>query len=514
VTTLLALNGLGRRFGGLAAVHDVSIELATGTRHALIGPNGAGKTTLVNLIAGTLRPTSGTIVFNGHDITRQSGPARARLGIGRTWQHPAVFGRLTVTANLLLALNPRHEAARSRLRRRATLHTQAEQAVHDAGLAAHATDPAAQLPYGLQRTLELAMALAARPQLLLLDEPSAGLDPDEITRLTQLLTTHTADLTVLLVDHNLDLVWTLADTVTVLHHGRHLATASPGAIRADPQVQAAYLTTTDQPPIRPQRSATPAGPALLQVRQLRAGYRGASVLHGIDLDVHEGEAVAVLGRNGAGKTTLLNTIAGLLPAGRGSHVELAGRSLVGRRPHHPSRAGLALVPQGRRLFGPLTVAEHLTCAVAAHRGARRASAGPAWTVEGILTLLPPLAARLRHPAQQLSGGEQQMLALARALLTQPQLLVLDEPSEGLAPAVIDQLATTLDTLTADGLAVLIAEQNLALAAAVTDRVVMLTGGRIALTAPTHQLSGHTQPHIQTLLGVADPALTPHREARP
>jgi ABC-type branched-subunit amino acid transport system ATPase component len=513
---LLRLDRVGRRFGGLTALHDVSVDITAGTRHAVIGPNGAGKTTLVNLVAGSLRPTGGTIVFDGRDITRLPAPARARHGIGRTWQHPAVFGRLTVTANLTLALtHGRDRTARSALLHRGTLHARAAQLVDDAGLTDHATIPAGRLPYGLQRRLELAMALAARPWLLLLDEPSAGLDPAETTRLTQLITTLTPDITVLLVDHNLDLIWSAADTVTVLHHGRHLATGGPDQIRADPQVQDAYLATGDPPPSPRRRDRSRAGPALLRVRDLRAGYHGAPVLHGVDLDVGEGEAVAVLGRNGAGKTTLLNAIAGLLPPKPGSNVELAGRPLSGRRPHHPARAGLTLVPQGRRLFGPLTVTEHLTCAHAAHRGAPRATAGRAWTIDRVLALLPALAARLHHPAQRLSGGEQQMLALARALLTNPRLLVLDEPSEGLAPAVIGQLTATLATLTADGLAVLIAEQHLALAAAITDRVVVLHHGRIAMTCPTHQLSEPAHRHrLHAMLGVAEPTPEPHAEVQP
>jgi ABC-type branched-subunit amino acid transport system ATPase component len=505
MTGLLRLNSLGRDFGGLTAVQDITLDIATGSRHAVIGPNGAGKTTVVNLIAGTLRPSRGSIVYAGRDITRASAPARARHGMARTFQHPAVFARLTVTANLALVLTHAAQAVGT-IRHRRTVDAVATRLVDDAGLAAHATTPAGQLPYGLQRRLELAMALAARPRLLLLDEPSAGLDPDDTASLTHLIHTLTADTTVLLIDHNLDLVFTVADTVTVLHHGRHLATGTPDQIRDNPQVHDAYLPTGDQtPPARPPR-ATPRRPALLQIRGLRAGYRGAPVLDRVDLDVAAGEAVAVLGRNGAGKTTLLNTIAGLLPPHAG-RIDIAGQPLPTRRGHDPARAGLAFVPQGRRLFASLTVAEHLTAAQAANRGRPRTA--PVWTVERLLNLLPALAGRLHHRAHRLSGGEQQMLALARALLTNPRLLLLDEPSEGLAPAVIGQLTTTLVQLTADGLAVLIAEQNLALATAITDRVTVLDHGRIAMTCPTPALSDPShQRQMHALLGVADP--THHR----
>lgn len=500
--SLLRVESLSRRFGAITAVNDVSLEVNPGARHAIIGPNGAGKTTLLHLIAGTLHPTSGTITLGGHDITALPAHTRARHGIGRTWQHPAVFARLSVADNLTLAANP-HDHMRLR-RQKAGLAALLEQA----GLDAHAATPAGRLPYGLQRGLELAMALAAQPQVLLLDEPSAGLDPDELSRLTSLLTTLRRDgVTVVLVDHNLELVWAVADTVTVLHHGRHLATGTPDQVRANPQVQAAYLTPTTTGRAAGTRRPPTGTPPMLHVADLRAGHHGHPVLDGIDLQVGLGEAVAVLGRNGAGKTTLLNTLAGILPVHSGQII-LGGIVAVTRwRPDQRARAGIALVPQGRRLWPTLTVAEHLTCAHAAHDGNRDLNTRRRWTVEGILDLLPALAARTRQPARLLSGGEQQMLALARALLTNPSLLLLDEPSEGLAPSVVEQLTTVLADLTATGLSVLIAEQNQALATAIADRIVVLHAGRIAMTCTSRQLSDSPehQHRLRTLLGVGEPA---------
>jgi len=487
---VLGLAGVSRRFGGLTALHPISLRLPSG-RHAIIGPNGAGKSTLLALIAGTLRPTEGTITLGGRDITGLPAHARARRGIGRTFQHPAVLRRLTVTDNVALAGRHQNPAGREGIAR----------LVQDAGLTAHAATPAGQLPYGLQRRLELAMALAGRPRLLLLDEPSAGLDPAELAHLTQLLAATDEATTLVVVDHHLDLVWSVADTVTVLHHGQHLTTGTPDEVRADPAVRDAYLTRTDPPPARRQPLASSGAP-LLRVRNLAAGYRGAPVLSGIDLDIQPGEAVAVLGRNGAGKTTLLNTIAGLHPAHPGTVIDWAGRPLPTRRPHQPARAGIGIVPQGRRVFAGLTVRDHLRAAYRPTAGRR---AGTAWTVGRVLELLPALADRLHHPAQRLSGGEQQMLALARALLSSPRLLILDEPSEGLAPTVIAHLTAALHQLVAGGLTLLIAEQNLTLATQVTDRLVVLDHGQVAMTAPTADLTdNHHQRRLFGLLGVAAP----------
>ena len=215
---------------------------------------------------------------------------------------------------------------------------------------------------------------------------------------------------------------------------------------------------------------------MLDISQLTAGYGGSTVLHGVDLTVQAGTVHAVVGHNGAGKTTLVHAVAGLLRPSGGT-VRVNGADVTGRPAHRIARAGVGLVPQGRRVFARLTVAEHLRLAQRTRRD--REARPDDWTTARVLDLLPRLAERRSHRGADLSGGEQQMLALARALLGAPEVLLMDEPTEGLAPALIDQVRTLVTTLTGEGMAVLLVSPSPALATSCGARTVtVLTSGRI------------------------------------
>lgn len=214
--------------------------------------------------------------------------------------------------------------------------------------------------------------------------------------------------------------------------------------------------------------------ALLEVRGLEAGYDGSRVLRGVDLDVEEGRVLALLGRNGVGKTTLVMSLMGFVSVSAGS-VRLSGCELSGARSDAVAKAGIGLIPQGRRIFAPLTVDENLRIAV------RRGMAGP-WTVDRVYELLPRLAERCGNRGDQLSGGEQQMLAIGRALLGNPRLLLVDEPSDGLAPAIVRQVSDVLGTLRDNGVSILLVEQDVTSALRVADEVTVMDRGTIALRA--------------------------------
>ena len=232
----------------------------------------------------------------------------------------------------------------------------------------------------------------------------------------------------------------------------------------------------------------------LQISGLTSGYGRSSVLQGVTLDVPDGRVLGLLGRNGVGKTTLIHTVMGLVRPTGGS-ITLDGNELAGRRTDQIARAGLALVPQGRRIWPNLDVTEHLALS------SRRGVGSGTWTVPKILELLPRLGERRKHLGGQLSGGEQQMLAIARALLTGPRMLLLDEPSDGLAPTIVDQIGGVIGTLKAEGVTVLLVEQDLHLAFLVADEIAVMVKGQIAHRASTADFRAD-EPTARRLLGVA------------
>ena len=498
MTPLLEVRGLRKSFADFVAVAKVDLQLAGGVITAVIGPNGAGKTTFINLLTGKLRPDEGQISFAGQDVTRLPTSARVRAGMARTFQVTNIFPRLTIGGNVAVPLLARSGRSLDSLRRLDSLHQVRQEAgrlLAEVGLNGREQVLAAELSHGDRRLLEIALALATSPRLLLFDEPTAGMGSGERERVLGQIRRLAGGgkLTILLVEHDMEMVFGLAGRIVVLHQGRVIADGPPEAIRQNTMVRDIYL---GEPLGESIRAAPPsqAGEPLLEVEQLNAGYGLAHVLHDVSFTVRRGEILALLGRNGAGKTTTLRMLAGLTPpqviAARDDGAEqrpagavrLFGRPLDGESPEALAALGVSYVPDDRRIFPDLTALENLRVPMLAL--GRRSER---WTVERIGTLFPPLAAIWGRKGRHLSGGEQKMLAIARALVADPKLLLLDEPSEGLGPIMVRLFVEALEQVRAGGVTVLLADQNLQFARLIADRALVMERGRIAHSASREEL---------------------------
>ena len=509
----LVVEDLGVAFGAFRALSGVSLAVEPGQVHAVIGPNGAGKTTLFNAICGFARPTGGRVFLNGRDITRLAPHRRTRLGLARTFQVTRVFSDLAVLENVALAVRSRRglnlEVWRSR-RDAAAVRREAEEILQALGLADRAAQPASELAHGDQRVLDVAIALALDPAVLLLDEPTAGMSVAETARIADTIRTLARRTAVLLVEHDVEMVLALSDVITVLARGRPIAHGSPGAVSRDPQVQQVYLgaaadgaaqndagppspaPTAPAPAIVKADDKPPVAGAGLAVRDLHAAYGLARILHGISLDAPPGRITCLLGRNGAGKTTTLKAIAGVLPRAAG-RVSLDGKPLDGTA-HDIAIAGCAWVPEERRIFAELTVAENLRVAQQVRR--RR----PPEALDEVLAIFPELRERHGQLGGTLSGGQQQMLAIARALVSGPRAILLDEPSEGLAPPVVAAIRQGILAMRERGVAVLLVEQNFQLALSLGDAFHVLRRGEIVFSGGRDEIAGNLA-QVEAHLGV-------------
>jgi branched-chain amino acid transport system ATP-binding protein len=472
----LAVVDLSVSFGGVKAVVDLSFAAEPGRITSIIGPNGAGKSTVLNLACGFYRPDRGSIRLAGREIAGLTSHRVARAGIARTYQTTQLFGDMSVIDNVLVALRRGRLPVAELLRperdpERAAL---AESLLAFAGYAGPLERPAGALPHVDKRLVEIARALALGPSVLMLDEPAAGLDPGDTRRLGQLLRKVAATgVAVVLVEHDMGLVMSVSDHVVVLDAGQKIAEGAPAEVARSARVLEAYLGEQRQGP-RDRKQPLAAGRAagLLAAERLSAGYGALDVIRDIDLDVETGELVAVLGANGAGKSTLMRALSGLNRPVEGSvlflghHIErYTAARIVGE--------GLVLVPEGRQVFPELSVIDNIRLGAYA-----RPSADVEAVAEKLLDRFPQLKGRRHQRAGLLSGGEQQMLAIARGLIARPAVLMLDEPSLGLAPMLVEGLYDLLAELRDEGMTILLVDQMAALALSVADRAYVLQSGTI------------------------------------
>jgi branched-chain amino acid transport system ATP-binding protein len=524
----LSVSGVTVKFGGVTALSDVSLEVPNGQVVGLIGPNGAGKSTLLGVISGFLRPAKGTVSFNGDNVSALAPHARARLGLARTFQQPELFADLSVRDHMVVAFRTHHQRGRlisdlytgRGLSTPAAAETARVDAIIDLlGMSELADRKVLGLSLGASRLVEVGRALAMGPKLLLLDEPSSGLDRWETDRLRDALSRVVSEegVSLIMVEHDVELVLGLSNSVSVLDFGLCIASGTPAEIRNNPQVRDAYLgagaevhdanpegqasaPATKEAPISVavasgESTVAASGETLLEVEHLSVFYGPAQALDDLSLRMAAGSAVAVLGVNGAGKSTLSRALSGLVPT-RSGKMFFAGVETTGVAAHKIRNLGLAYLPEGRGIFPGLSVVDNLKMAVQMVPRRERQEA-----IARAIEFFPVLGERGRQLAGSLSGGEQQMLSLARALAVDPRLIIADELSLGLAPKVIDAVFEGLERARQSGISVIVIEQFIQRALDFCDYAYILRRGVICWEGEAHLAAEGAADHY---LGTQDP----------
>lgn len=526
--SLLTVQDLSIRFGGIVAVDDVSFSVERGEVFTIVGPNGAGKSTIFNLISRFYEPSGGSLHFDGHNITGMKPEQIAQLGIARTFQNIELFEHSTVLQNLLVG---RHSSRRTNFlqdifftpgtRREEIKHREHVEGVIDFfDLQPYRDSLIAGLPYGVRKVVEIARALSSAPKIILLDEPASGLSVEETQDMAFWIEDMQKDmgLTVLMVEHDMGLVSKVSDRVLALADGRPLALGTSEEVQNDPAVIEAYLGdpeagSTAQPDVQQSAHATTAQTTdqtkvqsnvvsaataavtatdtaaakqsadVLELNNIETSYGPILALRGVSLSVPEGQIVTILGANGAGKTTLLKTVCGVMDPTKGQ-VLLNGQEIQGREPDHIVKAGVSHVPEGREVFPLLSVEENLS--MGAYTRADRADVKR--DMDMVMDYFPALSERRQQTAGTLSGGQQQMLAIGRGLMTRPSVLLLDEPSLGLSPLLVQEIFGIIQRLNSEqGVTMLLVEQNASVALKTAHYGYVLEIGRIVMAGEATKL---------------------------
>jgi branched-chain amino acid transport system ATP-binding protein len=490
---VLELDQVSINFGGVRALDKLSLRLNAGEIRGLIGPNGSGKSTAFNVITGLYRPNGGEIRVAGRSILGLRADQIASRGVARTFQTLRLFQAMSVIENVMLGthLGAKPPSPASILlglpdsqRFEADVRRRSMDALEALQIADYAQDMAGNLPYGVQKRIDLARSLVANPSLLLLDEPAAGLTGAESHQLMELIRALHAErgFSLLLVEHDMQFVTDLCERITVIDFGKLLVEGSPAEVRENRDVVAAYLGTGQLSARARAVDGATAHPPVLEIKNLAVRYGAVPALGNVSLNIAAGGITTIIGANGAGKTTLLSTVSGIVAAHQGQ-VLYRGKDITRLSCEQRVAQGIVMCPEGRRLFPEMTVQENLLL------GAYNVTDKPAISdgLDRVYALFPRAAARRKQLAGTLSGGEQQMVAIGRALMAAPTLLLLDEPSLGLAPNLVELIFETIAEIRKLGCSIMLVEQNAAMALEVADFGYVLDTGTVTLSGSASDL---------------------------
>ncbi len=522
---LLETEELTKTFGSLVANDGISLSVDEGAIHGIMGPNGSGKSTFFNTVTGFYQPDGGTVRFDGEDVTAWSPDRIARRGLGRTFQIPSPFEDLTVHENLLAVFT---DGLRSGLRIPAEKRERAAELLDLLEIDHIADHEAGGISGGQEKLLELGRILMLEPACVLLDEPTAGVNPSLRNRLLEHLETlNDRGTTFVIIEHDMRVIADICDRVTVFDQGDVIVEGDFESVTSDNRVREAYLGASaehdasletliarddedeaqpavaddpsagQQPATNGEGQAAPAGGSGGAVAaassvasaangvaaedkgepwivgdNLVSGYGNHRVVDGVSLESRDG-VTCIFGPNGSGKSTLLKTLAGVVPAWDGQ-VRHRGTDITGNTPADNVERGITMLPQDGGIFGSLTVRENLLLGgyTVDEKSVREERLGD------VLSAFPELEDKMNARGRSLSGGQQMMLSYGRAMMTGGEVYLLDEPSSGLAPSLIDQVFEMTRRLVDSGAQVMLIEQNVREALRVADYVYILAQGQL------------------------------------